>query len=767
MADEACHEPLSFLRQIAPRPPAVGAHGLTVLTTQGPRACKAITRAADGTIKTTGYGDAKIFTAEAIPVDDDGEWLTSLRDRQQSFIVLGEPVDWPEGEKKPRRARAADDQPATLRDTARAWMPIDMDKFAPVSVPADGAGIAHEVAASLGLQGRKLIWHLTGQHGIEGKTRIRLWVKLATPATAAQMKAWGSAKNDQGCGIDLSVYQPQQPIYTADPVFIGMEPPVTCRVGTLDGEPLTIDTSTPQAPPKSRATDPVIVALNARKLYLKPQGAGVHYIMCPWETAHSGEPRDSDTVYFEPHTNGYSEPGFRCQHSSCLERTSRDFLQALGIAEDSTAVLALNAKHAVVNWKGRTLVLTERTDPVFKRPMFELSSPADFKHWYANRGPLADRWLRHPGRRQYEAVVFAPQVEVPDAYNLWRGFGVEPRQGDCSLFISMVRDVICSGNDRLFQYVMSWCADAVQNPTDRPGVVLVMRGPQGIGKGFFATTVGGLFGAHFLHIRHSRHLVGNFNGHLANTLFLFADEAFWAGDKQGEGALKGLITEPTIAIEFKGKDLIHVQNFVRVVMASNKEWVVPAEFGDRRFFVVDVSDTHARDSTYFGAIHAQLANGGREALLHHLLSMDLSGIDLRRFPETDARHDQQLRSMDPITAWWHERLHAGTQRATHDVWETQIVVGDLFQEFCGELKRPNDRSNQTEFGMKMRKLLPSIGRRRAEMSLSGGAKRQCWVYEFKDLATARREFEGATGLAFDWSEEGSAATRRYERRDGL
>ena len=140
----------------------------------------------------------------------------------------------------------------------------------------------------------------------------------------------------------------------------------------------------------------------------------------------------------------------------------------------------------------------------------------------------------------------------------------------------MVRDVICSGNVALSEYVLAWCADAVQNPTERPGVVLVLRGKQGIGKGTFASWLGRLFGDHFLRIHHSRHLVGNFNAHLASVLLLFADEAFWAGDKQGEGALKGLITETMLPLEFKGKDVINVPNHLRIVMASNAEFGAPA-----------------------------------------------------------------------------------------------------------------------------------------------------------------------------------------------
>ena len=37
-------------------------------------------------------------------------------------------------------------------------------------------------------------------------------------------------------------------------------------------------------------------------------------------------------------------------------------------------------------------------------------------------------------------------------------------------------------------------------------------------------------GQHALKISNAKHLVGNFNSHLRDCVFLFADEAFFAGD---------------------------------------------------------------------------------------------------------------------------------------------------------------------------------------------------------------------------------------------
>ena len=45
--------------------------------------------------------------------------------------------------------------------------------------------------------------------------------------------------------------------------------------------------------------------------------------------------------------------------------------------------------------------------------------------------------------------------------------------------------------------------------------------------------------------------VGLQRSHLEDAILDFADEAFWAPDRRGEGALKMLITEPVLPIEGK------------------------------------------------------------------------------------------------------------------------------------------------------------------------------------------------------------------------
>ena len=147
-------------------------------------------------------------------------------------------------------------------------------------------------------------------------------------------------------------------------------------------------------------------------------------------------------------------------------------------------VRELNAIHAVVMVEGRCAVMTEGDDPRRKGKTFALSGPNDLKLCYLNRRKqignrqvdLGTYWLKHPARRQYKVVVFAPEGTVPGYFNLWQGFAVEPKEGDCSRFLGHLYENIARKDEANYRYLLAWMANCVQHPADRPGTAVVLRG---------------------------------------------------------------------------------------------------------------------------------------------------------------------------------------------------------------------------------------------------------------------------------------------------
>jgi hypothetical protein len=458
--------------------------------------------------------------------------------------------------------------------------------------------------------------------------------------------------------------------------------------------------------------------------------------------------------------------------ASMVRKDARDDAGATALDDSTQKVIdELNKKHGVIMVGGKCCVLNDTIDPVFNRPDISFSSKGDFLNLYANRKTpnpdspksmisIAKLWWESPDRRQYDGLVFEPQKEFDGYYNLWRGFAVESIKGDWSLMERLIREVIADGSKTRYEYILAWMARIIQDPGgQRPGVTIVMRGLQGVGKGVFANGFGSLLGDHFLQVAQAGQVTGRFNPHLKDCVILFVDEGFWAGDKQAAGAIRNLVTEPTLNVEPKGKDIFKVKNNVNIIIASNSDWVVPAGMEERRFFTVDVSDCFRGDHDFFRQLTAQMNNGGREAMLHDLKNMDISGVNLRNFERTDALFDQILQSMTLVQKWWFQQLRRGSidlnfhdeVYAKKDIWPKSVSTEQLYENFEMFSSRFKSYLPVLEvFGRQLNKLMDPLEIIRPS-SPRGGPRRRLRV--IPDLERCRKVFEKKLEMKVDWDDE--------------
>ncbi len=215
-----------------------------------------------------------------------------------------------------------------------------------------------------------------------------------------------------------------------------------------------------------------------------------------------------------------------------------------------------------------------------------------------------------------------------------------------------VLKVVCGNNREYYEYLINVAALMIQRPAEPAEVCVVLKGEEGVGKGIFLRALLKIMGQHGLYLAHPEHLRGRHNAHLWDCVMLFADEAFYAGDKQHEGVLKALITEEYLLIEPKFRDLFAALNHLHIWMASNSSWVVPVGIHGRRWFILQVADNRLGDHEYFGRLAAELDNGGAEAMLYELQRRDLAGFNPRIVPETAAYLEQRAHSLDTLQRWW-------------------------------------------------------------------------------------------------------------------
>jgi hypothetical protein len=451
----------------------------------------------------------------------------------------------------------------------------------------------------------------------------------------------------------------------------------------------------------------------------------------------------------------------------------------------------LNDEFAVVLLGGKTRILREFQEAGEDHVRFDLMTESDFGTWLRNRfhertdddgkvvkTPASLWWLMHERRRDYKGMRFMPGKQVPGMYNMWTGFAVNPTPGDGhESFLAHIRDNICDGNQELIDYLLGWMAHAVQKPNEPGHTAVVFRGKQGTGKGFFAHHFGYLFGRHYLPVRDSAHIFGQFNGHLEDCVVLFADESFWVDSTKQKSMLKSLITEAEFMVERKGQDARRSRNCVHLIMASNEKWVVPLEGADRRFFVLDVGESHMQDSSYFGRIAADLEGGGYSSLLHYLLKYDLSKFNVRQIPMTDARREQKRLTMTGEREWWYQKLSNGRVFQYRDGWPEYVFATELVQDFAETLQlfRSSERSTTTRLGIFLGNVIPELEGKKRKQKLFGRhrvrQKGGNWeevqdpiVYNLPDLETCRQHWESEFGPE-TWDTMGYADVEHHEHID--
>jgi len=490
----------------------------------------------------------------------------------------------------------------------------------------------------------------------------------------------------------------------------------------------------------------------------------VYYVACALVRARVPHNTAVDILLAKAHAVGQS---IREQRRP-REYAERQMRRAAEETESPT-LRELNEDHAVISdVGGKCLVTSKIFDYMLDRWSIRFQSFETFCNRYMNvkiaegnkSTPKGKWWLNHPLRRQFDTVTFAPEREVENAYNLWRGFGVEAVPGDCSLLLDHVRTIICREKIEIYEALMDLLATWIQHP-DRPGgIAIVIRGGEGAGKGILFQAIGKIFGDHFIQVTNSKHLVGNFNAHLRDCAFLFADEAFFAGDRAHAGILKGLITEDTLPVEGKGLDVERAPNCVHIGMSSNEEWVVPASHDSRRYFVLDVAKDRIGDTVYFDAIRAQLyMNGGIEALFHLLRTREVTS-ETRMVPQTEGLQMQRTLSYSLEESWWEEKLIDGESTRNSGEWHTDIAKADLQDDYFeyAQRTRATRPMNATGLGIFLRTALPAgwprtVSREKEMVVYENGEgrvlsrRRPC--YELPDLTECREAWTARHGTKFD------------------
>jgi len=365
---------------------------------------------------------------------------------------------------------------------------------------------------------------------------------------------------------------------------------------------------------------------------------------------------------------------------------------------------------------------------------------------------ILDFW-KDPKTHVYTDIAFSPKLQPPSTLNYWVGTLLQPTKGNWNIIKTHIISVICSGDIKLYEYLICYLAHMLQFPALKPGVMVVLLGKQGTGKGLFFQILHRIWPKTTLLVSDINQVLGQFNAALERNFVVVMDEAMFSGDRKSQDRLKSLITEKTCHIEQKYQPSRTIESVHRFFASSNHLHFSNVEADDRRSLTIKVSDSNIGDRLYFEALVKAIDDDGViAAMIYDLLGMDLNGFDVRVRPITSEHTQQKLMSLQGFDRYWFNALL--TQEITKpglmsEDWEegafitTEILISGLNQFDKRSLKYSPTTSKDVADAMQ--RLCPSA--RKDRQATTWGQRRG---YVLPSIDIGKREFEVALNCRIDW-----------------
>jgi putative DNA primase/helicase len=274
-------------------------------------------------------------------------------------------------------------------------------------------------------------------------------------------------------------------------------------------------------------------------------------------------------------------------------------------------------------------------------------------------------WKLRPDRKvaRFSEVGFDPtEKDQRVVCNLWGGWPTTPKAGDCQILLDLLQ-WMCSleSNSReAYDWALRWLAYPLQHHGAKMKTTLVFHGMQGAGKNIFFDAIASLYGEYGGTVDQSA-VESNFNDWASRKLMLIFDEVVARNELYFlKNRIKSLITGDTIRINPKNLSAWQERNHCNGVWLSNELHPTAVELFDRRHFMIWTPQ--ALSPAFYKDVAACLANGGREALHHYLVNLDLGDFDEHsKPPMTDAKLAVQELSMGSIERFCRDWLAGETR----------------------------------------------------------------------------------------------------------
>lgn len=596
-----------------------------------------------------GYQNAARFhfyKLEITTIDQLFEDLQQLAADPYNSLIYGAPTEWAlenASELMRRRLMSREDQPASImtRSASVACGDIDTMILSGLTLDEKGAALVMEKLVESGLKELEhvtVVYNWTSKAGQrDNVARFRFFAIMEQEATLDELKAWA---NQSGL-LDVKIYDPQQPIYIANPTFTKGKSPIATedRWGLLRGEvdempPIPKLNTKPKQSEGQDEPDTILAHLYEEGKVKRQISAGKYDITCPWVHEHSDE-RDDGTVFMLPNFDGYTQHAFKCQHEHCKERGINDLIAALNIAPpsvmgedipDTEDIPSLVQRYAYIKSQDRFYD--------FKSGQFLKLEAVNRAYAHIHVRPQAGTaLLRRHDLVRADDMIYLPghprvtQWENKVVLNMWKNQPeVTPIEGDAGPWLKHLKWIMPSKSDQ--DHFLMWCAYLLQNQDRKINHALLIGGPPRIGKDTLLEPLKRYLGSYNVSEPSAEELKENFTDYLHHRKLVIFQECQNFDKLNVENKLKPMLAAPphTLRVRLFGQGFYETPNLVQCIFMSNHRNALKISRGDGRYYTI-WCEVAPKPRKYYADLYNWLeTQHGYAIVVNYLLNYETTGF---------------------------------------------------------------------------------------------------------------------------------------------
>lgn len=246
-------------------------------------------------------------------------------------------------------------------------------------------------------------------------------------------------------------------------------------------------------------------------------------------------------------------------------------------------------------------------------------------------------WMADPNIKQYESINCYPKNCPSNIFNIWQPFAaesIEESDEDNSDDVQFLLDhikILCNHETEIYEYFIRWIGQMLVYPEIKT-IFVILISEEGAGKGSLLLLLRRIMGNNKVLESQTpdRDVWGTYNGLMANSFLVAIDEL----EKQKAkdiAQIKGLVTEPKLLINNKGKGQYEIDSYHRFFGMTNMNDPIGTSRDDRRKMIVRSSDElvqlkktdNAKHAEYFTRFHRILKNDNViKKMYNYFISLD-------------------------------------------------------------------------------------------------------------------------------------------------